>query len=362
MDENRGQSMRDVLPKIFKCLKERKYIRGLSHYIKVAEELSNRLNDSDMESQECVTVMSDAVKFKTKGSSLPARPKRPPSPAEAALKGQDTSSSSIPPSSSLTDTKSAEAGTSVKSGQVLNRSSNRGGGLLSTWFGCLSCSTITPREKNGNRLSSPRLLSSSHLPPHDRLPSASSESASSLSATESVSQPPVKTAFEYAFDRIEALKSISAVGNPQLLKLAENLQHYYFLLNNSKYKSAMQYIQNNFGDWIGVAKGVENAEISKSFRSELNEALTSAEKLKATLKASEQMSSIPEEEQSYLHKKQFPSKPTIHTKEFCSGAVPNCLGCGIGLESRLNHLATVFALNIVVNDPPLLVAVSYDSV
>ncbi|VUZ47187.1 unnamed protein product [Hymenolepis diminuta] len=281
----------------------RKIMRSkLSHYIKVAEELSDRLNDSDLESQEYVTIMSDAVKFKTKGSSLPARPKRPPSPAEAALKGQDTrfsSSSSIPPSSSLTDTKSAETGTSVKSGQVLSRASNRGGGLLSNWFGCLSRSTVTPGEENGNTLSSPRLPSSSHLPHYDRPPSASSESASSLSATESVSQPPVKTAFEYAFDRIEALKSISAAGSPQLLKLAENLQHYYFLLSNNQYKSAMQYIQHNFGDWIGVAKGVENAEISKSFRSELNEALTSAEKLKAALKVSEQMSSIPEEAQSY---------------------------------------------------------------
>lgn len=66
----------------------------LSHYIKVAEELSDRLNDSDMESQEYVTIMSDAVKFKTKGSPLPAKPERPPSPAEAALKGQDTRSSS----------------------------------------------------------------------------------------------------------------------------------------------------------------------------------------------------------------------------------------------------------------------------
>ncbi|KAM3175487.1 hypothetical protein ACTXT7_008422 [Hymenolepis weldensis] len=58
-----------------------------------------------------------------------------------------------------------------------------------------------------------------------------------------------------------------------------------------------------------------------------------------------------------VHNEQFPSIPTIHTKELFSGAVRIVSV----VELALNHWTTYplsYALNINVKDPPLLVAVS----
>lgn len=73
------------------------------------------------------------------------------------------------------------------------------------------------------------------------------------------------------------LESVSTSGDRGLMKLLGDLQHYYALvspfpwyspkicdclistfssqLNNNEYKSAMEHIERNFGDWINVVKG-----------------------------------------------------------------------------------------------------------
>ncbi|KAM7539746.1 hypothetical protein Aperf_G00000038034 [Anoplocephala perfoliata] len=270
----------------------------LSHYIKLAENLNSMLDSAELENsdqsrnRESVVIAPDAVRYKAKGATLPVKPDRPPPPSSIALKSQTTRPKKSPPASLLPSVKPTHVPlvSLVNNAKPENAktkptasSSAYLGDLLANWFGFNPCSKEDESLPSQTKTSAPSPQSGT----------SSLEGASSLPEP---SPPPVKTAHEYAIERLEALKSLSTNENSSLLQLLSDLQHYYTLLNNNEYKSAMDHIQRNFDDWISVVKVFKNAELSKTLRSELSEALTSAEQLKAALKTNGQIAPVSDEE------------------------------------------------------------------
>ncbi|KAL5112494.1 Serine/threonine-protein kinase ULK3 [Taenia crassiceps] len=261
----------------------------LSQYIKVAEDLNRQLDD--------IEVVSPSRSARSEGITLPAvKSSKRPDPISTAVKeatpsierleqmpsstglhsvslGAVVAPISIPPVSSLhnpLDARKKEA-EALKhqpfSSSVLNQI--RQACLHTAWFSF-------PTGANG---------SSSAPSASSQLPDSTQMSGGVAPASESVPQPVVKTAYEYAIKRLDSLRDIYSKEKPGVLETIGGLQRYYTFLHNNEYKAAMDYLQCNFCNWLAFLKGLKDLELQKTLRSELNEALTVAEKLKATLKA-----------------------------------------------------------------------------
>lgn len=291
----------------------------LSQYIKVAEDLNRHLDDievvgSSHSSHRHSGKSNAAPSVLSKGATLPAaKPPKRSNPistlAKEAISSTDKpeqvqpstdlhstslgavvtpiSISSVPSLHDPLDARKQEAKAPKHQSFTSSTSSSvwrqiRRARLLMAWF-----SSPTGANRNDSVPSA-----SSRTPDSTRM----SDGSASLSETEFTSQPAVKTAYEYAIKRLDSLRDISSEGEAGLSETIEDLRRYYALLHNNEYKAAMDYLQCNFGSWLGFLKGLKDLELQKTLRSELNQALTVAEKLKATLKAKGEITPLPEEE------------------------------------------------------------------
>ncbi|VDK34965.1 unnamed protein product [Taenia asiatica] len=268
----------------------------LSQYIKVAEDLNRQLDD--------IEVVSSSHSVKDKGATQPAakQPKRP-DPISRAVKEATLSTEKpeqMPPSTDLHSASLGAAFTPIYISPVPSlhnpsdarkQEAKASSSVLSRI--CRTCFRTAwfslPTGANG---SSSVPSASSQVPDSTRM----SDSAAPVLGTESSSQPVVKTAHEYAIKRLDNLNDIYSKERPEISETIGELQRYYTFLHNNEYKAAMDYLQGNFCNWLTFLKGLKDLELQKALRSELNEALTVAEKLKAALKAKEEIAPLPEVE------------------------------------------------------------------
>eukprot|EP00108_Taenia_solium_P004879 TsM_000304500 transcript=TsM_000304500 gene=TsM_000304500 len=297
----------------------------LSQYIKVAEDLNRQLDDIEVVSSSHSKSKS-APSVKDKGATQPAakQPKRP-DPISTGVKEATLSIKKPERMPSSTDLHSVSLGAAFTPILLPYRQifiPNKRLKQMPSYFGSISpvpslhnpsgarkqeaeaspsvlsriCRTCfrtawfsLPTDANG---SSSIPSASSQIPDSTR----TSDSAAPVLGNESSSQPIVRTAHEYAIKRLDNLNDIYSKERPGISETIGELQRYYTFLHNNEYKAAMEYLQGNFCNWLAFLKGLKDLELQKTLRSELNEALTVAEKLKAALKAKEEIAPLPEVE------------------------------------------------------------------
>uniref|UniRef100_A0A5K3F3Q6 Serine/threonine-protein kinase ULK3 n=2 Tax=Mesocestoides corti TaxID=53468 RepID=A0A5K3F3Q6_MESCO len=263
-------------------LSRKRIIRSkLSQYIKVAEDLSRVLKErenvgSSQSSQ--LPVNSNLGGAESKSAVVP-RDKDTKAPLHAHPESSSPSVCVKPLFIPATAMANDNVDSSKNGNDPKCKPSSVSGflriNLLTSWFGGLA-------SNKGNG-SSPQVPEAA--PGLD-------DAVSSL-GEESTLQPAVKTAHQYALERLDALLELPSKEQIDLSEVVTGLRRFYLFLNLNEYKSAMDHLQSNFGNWLSTVKDIQNLDVQKAFRSELNEALTAAEKLKASLKAEEQIAQLP---------------------------------------------------------------------
>ncbi|BHF60157.1 Serine/threonine-protein kinase ulk3 [Sparganum proliferum] len=111
----------------------------------------------------------------------------------------------------------------------------------------------------------------------------------------------VETPHEYSISRLNSLDELVDQQTSGLAHVVRNLRKFYTFLQERKFQSALNFLEENFAAWLSAVKADDTPERQKAFKFELNEALQCAEKIKDSLKHQNNLASLTADREEEEH-------------------------------------------------------------